>query len=116
VDFRKEGTEGDICDIQIYLAPTPTAAGSVDIEVVNDWEELEVADLTSADELPVAQNYTESIFLPIARMLVTRSSQFSRPDIVDQLTADANRAMEKLGISGGWPNETQPKPTRETRA
>ena len=32
-----------------------------------------MADLTSTDELPVAQNYTESIFLPIAEMLVTRS-------------------------------------------
>lgn len=116
VDFTKDGVAGDICAIGLYVAPTPTVPATVTIDVVNDWDELVVADLDSTTELPVAQNYTESIFLPIARMLVTRSSQFSRPDLLDQLTADAQVAMQRLGVSGGFPNETQPRPPRETNA
>lgn len=112
--YLKEGTEGDICDVQLYVAPTPVSPGSLTIEVANDWEELVVADLDDTTELPVAQNYTESIFLPIARMLVTRSSQFSRPDLLAQLTADAQTAMARLGVSGGFPNEEQPRPPRKT--
>ncbi len=113
-EYRKDGNEGDICDIKIYLAPKPIAAGNVVIEVVNDWEELVVADLDSTDELPVAQNYTESIFLPIARALVMRSSQFSRPELGKMLQADAEVAMQRLGVSGGFPNEEQPRPPRRT--
>jgi hypothetical protein len=112
--YTKEGNEGDICNVDLYIAPTPVTPGSVVIEIVNDWEELVVADLDDTTELPVAQNYTESIFLPIARMLVTRSSQFSRPDLLDQLTSDAQVAMQRLGVSGGFPNEEQPRPPRRT--
>jgi hypothetical protein len=114
VKYLKEGNTGDICDIEVYLAPKPDAPHNITIEVVKDWEEYVVADLDSTDELPVAQNYTESIFLPIARMLVTRSSQFSRPDLLAQLTADGQRAMQVLGVSGGFPNEVQPRPPRQT--
>lgn len=114
VKYLKNGNVGDICDIELYLAPRPESPGSITIEVVNDWIEYEVADLDSTDELPVAQNYTESIFLPIARMLVTRSSLYSRPDLLPQLTADAERAFERLGVSGGFPNEEQPRPPRKT--
>lgn len=112
--YLKQGVAGDICDIELYLAPKPIVPGSVTIEVVKDWIELNVTDLDDTTELPVAQNYTESVFLPIARMLVTRSSQFSRPDLLTQLTADAERAMAKLGVSGGFPNEEQPEPPRRT--
>ncbi len=112
--YTKSGDAGDICNVDIYLAPKPDTPGTIVIEVVNDWEELVVADLDDTTELPVAQNYTESIFLPIARMLVTRSSQFSRPDLLAQLTADAEVAMAKLGVSGGFPNEEQPRPPRRT--
>jgi hypothetical protein len=114
VDFTKDGDSGDICDINLWVAPTPEDPGTITIDVVKDWIEYVVADLDSTEELPVAQNYTESIFLPIARMLVMRSSQFSRPDIADMLTADANRAMAALGVSGGFPNEVQPRPPRQT--
>jgi hypothetical protein len=112
--YLKQGTAGDICDIELYLAPKPIAPGSVTIEVVNDWLAVAVSSLDSTAELPVAQNYCESIFLPIARMLVTRSRIFARPDLLPQLTADAQVAMQKLGVSGGFPNEEQPRPPRRT--
>jgi len=112
--YLKQGTAGDICDIELYLAPKPIATGTVVIEVVKDWIELAVSDLDSTAELPVAQDYTETIFLPIARMLVTRSRIFARPDLGEKLAADAERAMAKLGVSGGFPNEEQPAPPRKT--
>lgn len=110
VDFKRNGTQGDIVAIEIKLAPAPASpAGYLTIDVVNDAPSYVVADLSSTDPLPVAQNYTESIFLPIARMLVTRSQQFSRPDLLQQLERDASTAMQRLGFAGGWPNQQQPE-------
>jgi len=115
VRYLRSGTTGDIIATTVTLAPAPAnPAGTLVLEIVNDAPDYEVTDLTSTDPLPVAQNYTESIFLPIARMLVTRSSQFSRPDLLDQLTADYQVAMQRLGLSGGFPNVDQPEPERAT--
>lgn len=112
--YLKDGTAGDICDIEIYLAPKPEAPGTVTIEVVKDWVAVAVADLDDTTELPVAQNYCESIFLPIARMLVARSRIFARPDLGEKMEADGQLAMQRLGVSGGFPNEEQPRPPRKT--
>lgn len=106
--FLRSGTTGDVCAVAILLAPAPASpAGTLTVEVVNDAPAYAVADLTSTNALPIAQNYTESIFLPIARMFITRSSQFSRPDLLKQITQDANMAMARLGLSGGFPNAVQ---------
>ncbi len=115
--YLKTGGIADICGITITLAPAPAApAGTLVVEVVNDAVSYVVADLSSTQILPVAQNYTESIFLPIARLLVTRSSQFSRPDLLPQLQEDAGRAFERLGVSGGFPNVSQPGMPRKVDA
>ncbi len=117
VRYLKSGSTGDICTVTINLAPAPSApAGTLVAEVVNDAAAYVVADLSSTNTLPVAQNYTESIFLPIARMLITRSSQFSRPDLLAQLTDDYQRAMARLGLAGGFPNVDQPAPPRAVQA
>ena len=117
VENLRQGTKGDINQINIWVAPIPTyPPGTLEVEIVNDVAALAVADLTSTDELPLAQNYTESIFLPIARMMVTRSSLFSRPELLAQLTADGTAAMQRLGLSGGFPNVNVPKPERTVRA
>lgn len=111
------GDEGDICSVQIKVAPAPTSPpGSLTVEVVNDARSYTVDQLDDETVLPVAQNYTESVFLPIARMLVLRSSQFSRPDILDQINTDGERAMAILGASGGFPNAVQPALKREVEA
>lgn len=116
-NIRNSSSAGDINQINIWLAPRPASpAGTLVVEVVNDAVAYVVGDLSSTVVVPVAQNYTESIFLPIARMLITRSSQFSRPDILEQLTADYNQAMDTLGFKGGFPNAVQSKPDREVDA
>ena len=116
VDYLRTGTAGDVCAITITLAPAPAApAGTLVMEVINDAPNYVVADLSSTAVLPVAQNYTESIFLPIARMLVTRSSQFSRPELLPQLKEDYQRAMARLGFAGGFPNQQEPQPPRQVK-
>ncbi len=114
--IRDDSSDGEICAIQIKMAPAPSVAGTIVVEVVNDAPAYVVADLDEDDAVPVAQNYTESIFLPIARMLVTRSQQFSRPDLLAQLTEDGERALALLGASGGFPNATLPGVKREVQA
>ncbi len=115
VKYLRTANPGDICGITVRLAPAPAAPpGTLVIEIVNDAVSYVVADLSSTTPLPVAQNYTESIFLPIARMLITRSSTFSRPNLLEQLTADGMRAMQTIGVSGGFPNVEQPGPERKT--
>lgn len=117
VENVRSGTTGDIDQINVYLAPTPNAAGSFVAEVVNDAPSYLVSDFTPGTlVLPVAQNYTESIFLPLARMLIIRSSQFSRPDIKEQLQGDAEIALARLGLAGGFPNAVQPEPDRKISA
>jgi hypothetical protein len=111
---RSNGSTGDISKIELSLAPMPSAAGTLTVEAILDAENYIVGDLDDGFDLPVAQNYTESVFLPIARMLVTRSSQFSRPDILPQLTQDYARAMQTLGTAGGFPVEDQNLPERKT--
>jgi len=110
----RSGSSGDIVRTTIYLAPAPSGAGTLVVEVVNDAPTYTISNLADSTVLPVAQNYTESIFLPIARMLVTRSSQFSRPDLLAQLTEDYQRAMATLGLAGGFPVAGQPVP-RDTQ-
>lgn len=117
VKYLRSGSAGDICAVSIKLAPAPASpAGTLTLEVVNDAPSYVVADLANTTDLPVAQNYTESIFLPIARMLVTRSSQFSRPELFAQLQGDGERAMAVLGINGGFPNAKQQTVEREVQA
>jgi len=117
VTFRKSGSTGDICAVTIQLAPAPAApAGTLVLDVINGAVSYVVADLDDTTVIPVAQNYAESVFLPIARMLVTRSSQFSRPDLLPQLTEDYQRAMQRLGLAGGFPNVEQPSPPRRVKS
>lgn len=105
---------GDISKMNVYLAPTPQAGGSITLEVVDVAPAYTVTDISAGTAiLPVAQGYIESILLPIARMLVTRSSTFSRPNLLPQLTADYQTAMQRLGLAGGFPNAVQDEPERK---
>lgn len=110
-------TSGDIDKVTVMLAPVPISVGTLAVELNNVATAYAVADFTPGTlVLPVAQGYTESILLPLARMLVTRSSQFSRPELLDGLTADADTAARRLGYDGGFPNAVQAAATREVNA
>jgi hypothetical protein len=117
VENLRNGNDGEINEIRIRPAPVPTANRNFQVEVVNDAPSYAVTDLSSGTTyLPVAQNYAESLLLPIARLNVTRSSQFSRPELLPQITEDAQRAMQELGMAGGFPVEEEKKePPRKTK-
>jgi hypothetical protein len=116
-NLRNGSATGEINKISVRPVPVPSSNRSFEIEVVNDAPNYVVADLSSSTTvLPVAQNYAESILLPIARLNITRSSQFSRPELLEQITADATVALAKLGLAGGFPVEKTPAPPRETKA
>lgn len=108
-------TTGKMNESVIWLAPIPDANGTMDVEVVNNPRNYDVSDLSDTSAIPVAQNYTESIFLPVARYFVTRSSQFSRPDIMEQINADYQLAIQRLSAFGGFPNVEQPAPARTSQ-
>lgn len=117
VENLRSGNTGDINQVNIWLAPRPSIAGSLYVDVVYDTPSYTTADFSAGTAvLPVAQNYVESVFLPIARMLVTRSSQFSRPDLLPSFTTDYERAVGTLSTVGGFPNTMQPKPPRKVDA
>jgi hypothetical protein len=120
VEAKNNGnTTGNIEQINIYPVPVPTGAspGTLAVEVVDTAPAYATTDLVNAGiTLPIAQNYTESIFLPIARFLITRSSQFSRPELLPGLQKDYDDAVARLGTAGGFPIEDQEKPERHTQA
>jgi hypothetical protein len=116
VDNTRSGTTGDINLSTVSVAPSPQAAGTLQVDVINDAPSYGVSDLATSTVLPIAQNYTESVFLPIARMLVSRSSNFSRPDLIPQITSDYQAAMQRLGMAGGFPPTVAPIPPREIQA
>ena len=107
---------GNIEEINVWFAPTPaTNPGIVVAECVFGWSNYAVANIGSTAELPVAMDYTESVFLPLARMAITRSSQFNRLDIKDSLEADGATALAQLATTGGFPNVEQPGPDRAVK-
>ncbi len=114
VENVRSGNSGDIDQINLYVAPLPLVAGNVYVDLINDAPNYTTADFSAGTAiLPVAQGYQESVFLPIARKMMTLSSLFSRPDIVEQLQADYDRAMLTLAQVGGFPNAVVPAPKRE---
>jgi hypothetical protein len=101
--------------INVWLAPTPTVGGTLAIEVVDQAPSYSVFDVTMGTAvLPVAQGYDESCVLPIARHLITRSAEFSRPDLTPRLKDDFDMALQRLGLLGGFPNAVQPAPDRKS--
>lgn len=114
VENLRSGTAGDIVQINLRPVPVPTSSRTFRIEVVKDAPAYGVADLTSTNYLPVAQSYAEAILLPIARLNITRSSQFGRPDLLRSIEQDARVAYERLGMSGGFPQVASPQPPRAT--
>lgn len=108
-------TFGDIMQYVLWLAPVPSTSPTVTLDVVDLFPSISAANIGSLQFLPVAHGYAESIFLPLARLFVTRSSQFSRADLLKQITDDAGMALDQLASGGGFPDMVRPnKPERMT--
>jgi hypothetical protein len=111
-------TGADPVLIKLHVVPKPNAgaAGTAVVEGVSDCVIFASADLTSTDPLPVAQQYVESLFLPLARQALTRSTYFSATDLEKKIEADFQEAMRTLGLAGGFPPAAGRKEEREVEA
>lgn len=104
--------------IKIYFAPAPTVAeaGAAVVEGVSDCTGFVTGDLASTDVLQVAQQYVESLFLPLARKALTRSTYFSASDLEKKIEADYQEALAMLRRAGGLPPDAKRADAREVAA
>lgn len=96
---------GDPAKIRIHVVPAPTVtyAGTAVLEGVSESTSLAVADLAGTTVMPVPQQYTESLFLPLARKALTRSTYFSSTELKEQIEADFQEALTLLGRASSKP-------------
>lgn len=95
----------DPAQIKVHVVPAPNsgAAGAATLDGVTECTRFaDAADIAGTDVLPVAQQYSESLFLPIARKALTRSTYFSATQLREQIEADYAEAMALLGRAGGY--------------
>lgn len=111
-------TANDPVKIKLHVVPAPdaTAAGTATLDGVADCTLFATADLASANVLSVAHQYTESLFMPLARKAITRSNYFSASDLKASIEADYLDALTALQRAGGFPPKADRQLTREVEA
>lgn len=114
--LHQAGADPVKINLHVVPAPDSSAAGTAVVEGVSECTRFEDADLESTDPLPVAQQYAESLFLPIARKALTRSTYFSATDLQKKIDEDFAEAMQTLGLAGGFPPAAGAKEAREVEA
>jgi hypothetical protein len=108
----------DPVKIRIHVTPAPdsSAAGTATIDGVSECTLFATADLAGTGVLPVAQQYVETLFLPLARKRLTRSTYFSATDLQSKIDDDFEEAVAMLRRAGGFPPEAGRKEEREVEA
>jgi hypothetical protein len=92
--------------LRLHLVPAPdvtAASGNAVVEGVSECTLFSTADVAGTSTLPVAQQYVETLFLPLARKAISRSVYFSAVDTQEKIDADFKEAMTVLGRAGGFP-------------
>lgn len=104
--------------MKLHVAPAPDAgaAGAAVLDGVVECAIFTTSDLSSTDVLPVAQQYVETLFLPLARRQLSRSVYFSAQHLQEKLEADYQEATERLAAAGGFPPRVGRKEAREVEA
>jgi hypothetical protein len=109
----------DPVKIKIHVIPAPdnVAAGTATLDGVAECAHFaDTTEIASTAVLPVAQQYVESLFLPIARKAITRSTYFSATDLEKKIEDDYQEAMAMLRRAGGFPPLEDRKEKREVEA
>ena len=97
-------------EVNIVPAPDAGAAGAATLDGVTQCTSYVEADLSAVAVLPIAHQYTETLFLPLARNAIMRSTYFSAKDLAQQIEADFQEAIAMLRKAGGYaPIEGKPK-------
>lgn len=109
---RKSGNDSHA--VRCFIVPAPDAQAVLDhspleVEGVSECPAYTAADLSASTVVPVADQFTESILLPLARLAVTRSELFSRPETLARIQSDAAQAMRALGAQSPAADEAKAK-------
>jgi len=102
-------------EINVVPAPDATAAGSAWLDGVTQCTSYVTADLSDIAVLPIAHQYTETLFLPIARKAIMRSTYFSAIDLAQQIESDFQEALAMLRKAGGYAGP-EGKPKKEVES
>jgi hypothetical protein len=91
-----------------FTPPKGTGTTNYSVDIIADAPRYTVANVTAPIplEIPVPHKYVESILRPLARYRMTADRYFSRPDLLDSLAGDHDRAMILLGLA----DPRRPKP------
>lgn len=114
--LNQSGADPVLVKVHVVPAPNGDAAGTATLDGVLECSTLATADLAGTSTLPVAQQYVESLFLPLARKAITRSTYFSATDLQAKIDADYEEALALLSRAGGFPPVAGRKAAREVEA
>lgn len=111
-------TADDPVLLKLHIVPAPSAseAGNATLDGVSECTSFATADLAATSVLSVAQQYVETLFLPLARKHVSGSTYFSASNLLKGIEADFQEAMETLRRAGGFPPTVDRKEKREVEA
>lgn len=84
----------------LRVTPLPSETHDVELEISRLPETFAVADLSDpSPDIPVPQNFAESILLPILRWNVRTSHFFDYPEMLPSMEAEFIAAMTQLGLA-----------------
>lgn len=98
---RLHQTEDNATRIKLWVAPTPTAAVNVRVEVEIQAPRFTREDFCSVSppKLQMPHAYVESLLLPVAGRYMMLSSHFNNPALGEQLEKEAQRALAAVGVT-----------------
>ncbi len=84
--------------IKVFVAPTPTNAFTMSLDVLLKAPRYTWADVDAGTPLYLPHKYVESILMPIVRQRLSTSLYFVLQEKLGSIEAQAKTAMEQLGL------------------
>lgn len=95
---------------RLLVAPTPSTAETMEVEVETQAPSFTTADFCSGTPpaLQIPHAYAESLLFPVAAgLLAGRSTHFYRNDLMPTIQADYQRALQSVGLSDPLPTAAE---------
>lgn len=111
--FIDVSTAGGAESMTLHVSPAPDADISIAIQVATDAPRFDWPDAESAAPIALPNDYIETLLLPIARYSATTYRRFQNPDMLPNIKAARDKAMETLGIVDPAPTQAAKPQTKE---
>lgn len=112
--WRTNQNAGDNVKVELLMTPTPDGVYTIDYDAATEAPAVSAADLCADPgiTIQIPHAYVESLFLPLARLAITRSHYFTTLEKLDMFKADAALALRDLKYSDPQIQEIlgEPKP------